>query len=138
MSIEKRFSLDELVTKSADVYEHKAFAEPLMMILRKVQEISIHRPFHGRLDALKCCDHGHFRLNGSFERRIRTGSEFKCRSGKRVAPRAVQPFRHCSGLFTWDVIRRKPMKRLSHPAFGANRSDSFDPCSVFLREFFRR
>ena len=31
---------------------------------------------------LKCCDHGHFRLNGSFERRIRTGSEFKCRSGK--------------------------------------------------------
>ena len=49
---ETGFSLDELVTKLADVYERKAFAE-----LR---------------------DRGHFRLNGSFERRIRTSlGEFK-------------------------------------------------------------
>ena len=75
---ETGFSLDELVTKLADVYERKAFAELLKMILQMVQEILIHRLLHGRLDTLKCCDRGHFRLNGSFERRIRTSlGEFK-------------------------------------------------------------
>ena len=62
---ETGFSLDELVTKLADVYERKAFAELLKMILQMVQEILIHRLLHGRLDTLKCCDRGHFRLNGS-------------------------------------------------------------------------
>ena len=72
------FFLDELVTKLADVYERKAFAELSKMILQMVQEILIHRFFHGRLDALKCCDHDHFRLNGNFDRRIRTNlGEFK-------------------------------------------------------------
>ena len=72
------FPLDELVTKLADVYERKAFAELLKMILQMVQEILIQRLLHGRLDTLKCCDRGHFRLNGSFERRIRTSlGEFK-------------------------------------------------------------
>ena len=69
---ETGFSLDELVTKLADVYERKAFAELLKMILQMVQEILIQRLLHGRLDTLKCCDRGHFRLNGTFERRIRT------------------------------------------------------------------
>ena len=106
---ETGFSLDELVTKLADVYERKAFAELLKMILQMVQEILIHRLLHGRLDTLKCCDRGHFRLNGSFERRIRTSlGEFKMPFW-RVVPGAEQLFRLCSGSFTWDVIRRKPM-----------------------------
>ena len=72
------FSLDELVTKLADVYERKAFAELLKMILQMVQAILIYRLLHGKQDALKCCAHGHLRLNGSFERRIRTSlGEFK-------------------------------------------------------------
>lgn len=75
---ETGFSLDERVTKLVDVYERKAFAELLKMILQMVQEILIQRLLHGRLDTLKCCDRGHFRLNGSFERRIRTSlGEFK-------------------------------------------------------------
>lgn len=35
----KGFSLDELITRLADVYERKAFAELLKMILQMVQEI---------------------------------------------------------------------------------------------------
>lgn len=57
------FSLDEFVSKLANVYEHKVLAELLKMILQMVQEIFIHRLLHGRLDTLKCCDRGHFRLN---------------------------------------------------------------------------
>ena len=53
------FSLDELVTKLEDVYERKAFAELLKMILQMIQEILIHRLLRGRLDSLKCCDRGH-------------------------------------------------------------------------------
>ena len=75
---ENGFSLDELVVKLADVYERKAFPELLKMILQMVQEILMYRIFHGKADALKCCDSGHLRLNGSFERRIRTSlDEFK-------------------------------------------------------------
>ena len=75
---ENGFSLDELVVKLADVYERKAFPELLKMILQMVQEILMYRIFHGKADALKCCDSGHLRLNGSFERRIRTSlGEFK-------------------------------------------------------------
>lgn len=69
---ENGFSLDELVTKLAEVYDRKAFAELLKMILQMVQELLMYRIFHGETDALKCCDSGHLRQNGSFERRIRT------------------------------------------------------------------
>ena len=75
---ENGFSLDELVVKLADVYERKAFAELLKMILQLVQEILMYRIFHGKTDAMKCCPNGHLRLNGSFNRRIRTSlGEFK-------------------------------------------------------------
>ena len=75
---ENGFSLDELVIKLADVYERKAFAELLKMILQMVQEILMYRIFHGKTDEMKCCDSGHLRQNGSFERRIRTSlGEFK-------------------------------------------------------------
>ena len=75
---ETGFSLDELVTKLADVYECKAFAELLKMILEMVQEILMYRIFQGKSDAMKCCASGHLRQNGSFERRIRTSlGEFK-------------------------------------------------------------
>ena len=75
---ETGFSLDELVVKLGDVYERKAFGELLKMILQMVQEILIYRIFHGKTDAVKCCDSGHLRMNGSFERRIRTSlGEFK-------------------------------------------------------------
>ena len=77
---ENGFSLDELVTKLAEVYDRKAFAELLKMILQMVQELLMYRIFHGETDALKCCDSGHLRQNGSFERRIRTSlGEFKMR-----------------------------------------------------------
>ena len=62
LSIGNRFSLDELITKLADVYERKAFAELLKMILQMVQEILIHRLLHGRLDTLKYYDHGYLRF----------------------------------------------------------------------------
>ena len=65
---ETGFSLDELVTKLADVYECKAFAELLKMILEMVQEILMYRIFQGKSDAMKCCASGHLRQNGSFER----------------------------------------------------------------------
>ncbi|NMA23581.1 MAG: hypothetical protein GX938_08785, partial [Spirochaetales bacterium] len=72
--------MDELVTKLAEVYDRKAFAELLKMILQMVQELLMYRIFHGETDALKCCDSGHLRQNGSFERRIRTSlGEFKMR-----------------------------------------------------------
>lgn len=58
---ETGFSLDELVTQLADMYERKTFAEQLKMILQMVQEILIYRLLHGRLDALKWCAHGHHR-----------------------------------------------------------------------------
>ena len=75
---ETGFSLDELVVKLGDVYERKAFGELLKMILQMVQEILMYRIFHGKTDAVKCCDSGHLRMNGSFERRIRTSlGEFK-------------------------------------------------------------
>ena len=75
---EEGFSLDELVSKLADVYERKAFSELLKMILQMVQEIQMYRILHGKADAMKCCSYGHLRLNGRFERRIRTSlGEFK-------------------------------------------------------------
>lgn len=75
---ENGFSLDELVVKLGDVYERKAFGELLKMILQMVQEILVYRIFHGKTDAVKCCPNGHLRLNGSFNRRIRTSlGEFK-------------------------------------------------------------
>ena len=105
---ETGFSLDELVTKLADVYERKAFAELLKMILQMVQEILIHRLLHGRLDALKCCDRGHFRLNGSFERRIRTSlGEFKMpfwRVSCSDAVLASELFRVRSNLFAIAAV----------------------------------
>ena len=75
---ETGFSLDELIVKLADVYERKAFPELLKMILQMIQEILLYRIFHGKTNAMKCCSSGHLRLNGSFERRIRTSlGEFK-------------------------------------------------------------
>ena len=75
---EKGFSLDELVIKLADIFERKAFSELLKMILQLVQEILMYRIFHGKTDAMKCCVNGRLRLNGSFNRRIRTSlGEFK-------------------------------------------------------------
>lgn len=41
---EEGFSLDELVSKLADVYERKAFSELLKMILQMVQEIQMYTP----------------------------------------------------------------------------------------------
>ena len=77
---ETGFSLDELIVKLADVYERKAFPELLKMILQMIQEILLYRIFHGKTNAMKCCSSGHLRLNGSFERRIRTSlGEFKMR-----------------------------------------------------------
>ena len=75
---ETGFSLDELVEKLADVFERKAFAELLKMILQLVQEILMCRIFSGKVDAMKCCSDGHLQLNGGFDRRIRTSlGEFK-------------------------------------------------------------
>ena len=68
---EEGFSLDELVMKLADVYERKAFAELLRLILQLTQEVLMHRIFAGK-SKMKCCEHGHLRLNGGFDRRIRT------------------------------------------------------------------
>ncbi|WP_176011740.1 hypothetical protein [Victivallis sp. Marseille-Q1083] len=48
---ENGFSLDELVTKLAEVYDRKAFAELLKMILQMVQELLMYRIFHGETDA---------------------------------------------------------------------------------------
>ena len=47
---EEGFSLDELVSKLADVYERKAFSELLKMILQMVQEIQMYRILHGQAD----------------------------------------------------------------------------------------
>lgn len=75
---ENGFSLDELVEKLADVFERKAFAELLKMILQLVQEVLMYRIFKRKHNAMKCCAEGHLSLNGHFNRRIRTSlGEFK-------------------------------------------------------------
>ena len=75
---ETGFSLDELVEKLADVFERKAFAELLKMILQLVQEVLMYRIFNDKVNAMKCCSEGHLQLNGGFDRRIRTSlGEFK-------------------------------------------------------------
>lgn len=75
---EQGFSLDELVVKLGDMFERKAFSELLKMILQLVQEILMYRIFQKKTNGMKCCEHGHLRMNGSFERRIRTSlGEFK-------------------------------------------------------------
>jgi len=75
---ETGFSLDELVEKLSDVFERRAFAELLKMILQLVQEVLMYRIFNGKANAMKCCTEGHLQLNGGFARRIRTSlGEFK-------------------------------------------------------------
>ena len=67
---ETGFSLDELVTKLVDVYECKAFAELLKMILEMVQEILMYRIFQGKSDAMKCCASSLSDLKASSARKI--------------------------------------------------------------------
>jgi len=97
---EEGFSLDELVTKLADVFERKAFSELLKLILQLVQEILMYRIFHDKC-AMKCGEDGRLLLNGGFKRRIRTSlGEFKMtfwrvkcsKCGKTFAP--LQRFIH--------------------------------------------
>jgi len=48
---EDNFSLDELVMKVADAFEHKAIAELLKLILGLIQEVLLNRIFPVRLHA---------------------------------------------------------------------------------------
>lgn len=67
---EKGFSLDELVKKLSDLFEHKAMVEFIRLILLLVQEVLMYRMFAGK-SSLKCCHAGRLQLNGSYRRRIR-------------------------------------------------------------------
>jgi len=89
---ENGFSLDELVIKLANLFEQKAMAEFLRLILQLEQEVLMSRVLAG---TLSCCDGAKLQLNGSFDRRIRTSlGEFnmdffrvRCSScGKTFAP----------------------------------------------------
>lgn len=60
---ENGFSLDELVIKLADVFERRAFAELLRLILQLTQEVLMSRLFAGK-GAVRCCENSHLRLNG--------------------------------------------------------------------------
>ena len=68
---EEGFSLDELIETLSDVFERKAFVELLRFILQLIQEVLLSRIFANR-GAMRCCDNSHLRLNGGFDRRIRT------------------------------------------------------------------
>ena len=68
---ENGFSLDELVIKLADLFEHKAMSEFLKLILQLVQEVLMSRIFSGKT-SMTCCNDGKLQLNGGYDRRIRT------------------------------------------------------------------
>lgn len=68
---EEKFSLDFFVVKLAELYEKKAFAQIIRLVLMLVQEVLVLRLIRGKGE--KCsCGSGHWQLNGDFKRRIRT------------------------------------------------------------------
>lgn len=68
---EEGFSLDELVIKLSDLFERKAMAEFLKLILQLVQEVLMSRIFRGKA-TMTCCEPSQLQLNGGYDRRIRT------------------------------------------------------------------
>ena len=71
---ENGFSLDELVIKLLEAFERKALPELLKLILMLVQEVLIYRILSKKCTSFSCCDTGNLRLNGSYNRRIRTST----------------------------------------------------------------
>jgi len=69
---ENGFSLDELVFKLKELFENKAFSDLLRLILLLVQERLWTRILTGKNSAVKCCGNSCFKLNGGYERRLRT------------------------------------------------------------------
>ena len=68
---EEHFSLDILVLKIAELFEAKAFAQILRLVLMLLQEVLVMRLLKGK--GTDCsCGGNHWRLNGDFNRRIRT------------------------------------------------------------------
>ena len=71
LSEEHFFSLDILVLKLVELFEAKAFAQILLLVLMLLQEVLVMRLLKGR--GIDCrCGGNHWRLNGDFNRRIRT------------------------------------------------------------------
>ena len=68
---EEHFSLDILVLKLAELFEAKAFAQILRLVLMLLQEVLVMRLLKGK-GTNCCCGGNHWRLNGDFNRRIRT------------------------------------------------------------------
>lgn len=66
------FSLDELVVKLGELFENRGYSEVLKLILQLVQEILIWRISNGKEQPVKCCDDSDFKLNGGYNRRVRT------------------------------------------------------------------
>lgn len=66
------FSLDELVFKLGELFEKKAFNELLGLILKLVQKSLVYRMNHGINLPVTCCGKSDFKLNGGYNRRIRT------------------------------------------------------------------
>jgi hypothetical protein len=69
---ENGFSLDELVFKLKELFENKAFSDLLRLILLLVQERLWTQILTGKDSAVKCCGNSCFKLNGGYERRLRT------------------------------------------------------------------
>jgi hypothetical protein len=69
---ESGFSLDELVFKLGELFENKAFSELLRLVLQLTQEALLWRMFNGKTQAVSCCGQSNFKLNGGYNRRLRT------------------------------------------------------------------
>jgi len=69
---ESGFSLDELVFKLGKLFENKAFSELLRLVLQLTQEALLWRMFNGKTQVVSCCGQSNFKLNGGYNRRLRT------------------------------------------------------------------
>ena len=69
---ENGFSLDELVFKLGELFEKKAFSELLEIILKLTQEVLVNRILSKKDCPFSCCGESNFKLNGGYNRRIRT------------------------------------------------------------------
>jgi len=66
------FSLDELVFKLGELFEKKAFNELLRLILMLTQEVLLNRIYHKKNPPFSCCGKSDFKLNGGYNRCIKT------------------------------------------------------------------
>lgn len=105
---ENGLSLDDLIKKSADGFENKAFAGILKMNLQLTQRRM--QRFQNNSSNQKCCQDDHFTRNDSFECRIRTSpDESKMDLWHAAVQSSAKFLLHWQSSSDWNAIKPQAM-----------------------------